>query len=31
MRVLFASVDDARAFVPMGAIPIAPIGTNPKQ
>jgi hypothetical protein len=31
MRVLFASVDDARASVARFAIPIAPIGTNPKQ
>jgi hypothetical protein len=31
MRVLFASFDDARAFVARFAIPIAPIGTNPKQ
>jgi hypothetical protein len=31
MRVLFASFDDARAFVEHLEIPIAPIGRNPRR
>jgi hypothetical protein len=31
MRVLFASFDDARAFVDRFEIPIAPIGEHPKR
>jgi hypothetical protein len=31
MRVLFASFDDARAFVDRFVIPITPIGEHPKR
>ncbi len=31
MRVLFASFDDARAFVEQFAVPIAPIGGHPRR
>ena len=31
MRVLFASFDDARAFVERFAVPITPIGEHPKR
>jgi hypothetical protein len=31
MRVLFASFDDARAFVDRFEVPIAPLGENPKR